>query len=322
MNSLWAIRNIVINSTAEVKTKCVKGLGVPWLKHILYSEQEYPYLSRMLDREDGNLTPIRMSTPNAAGEQVDLLNAVDVDSRASSQPPDDEGDEDTMMSESVGSLSRSESNLRGKGPPKKKQTFDLAELQNAFQLSDLPNDVIIVKIVLEFLRNLMMGDNAIEMIDHVLYEFGQEEFFRILKSKLRPKVLNAFARDRKSNDTNGMRQVQPNAEVLTCVIYLLNHIATGTTKHKQMLINQPKLLESLVPLMSHPECEVRVACCWVVHNLAWEDDASDKPACRERARRLYEMNFQEKLRELEQDQELNCRERAKSAMNVFTNALR
>ena len=272
------------------------------------------------------MTPIRMSTPNAAGEQVDLLNAVDIDSRASSQAPEDDGDEDTMMSESVGSL-RSESNLRGKGPSSKKRTtFDLAELQDAFHASDLPNDVVIVKIVLEFLRNLMMGDNALDMIDHVLYEFGADDFFRILTSKLRPKILGAppprDGNSKRIEANGGARQVQPNSEILTCVIYLLNHIATGSSKHKQILINQPKLLESLVPLMSHPECEVRVAICWVVHNLAWVDNDADKAACRERARRLYEMNFQEKLRELEHDQELNCRERAKSAMSVFTAALR
>ena len=39
-------------------------------------------------------TPIRMSTPNAVGEQVDLLNAVVEDFRESSQEAEEDGEED------------------------------------------------------------------------------------------------------------------------------------------------------------------------------------------------------------------------------------
>ena len=314
----------MVNATTGVKISCLEELGVNWLKQVISNEPESPTTSRTNDRDDGNGTPIRMSTPNAAGEQVDLLNAVDDGSRESSQVPEDDGDEDLKMSDSVGSLSRSEGDLKSHlTPTKSRPSLSVQENRAPFnQLQDIPDEVAIVKQGLEFIRNLMLGANIAEMIDHVFREVGQDEFFRILTSKLRPKVLNAFNRDRKSSESNGIRHIQPPPEILISALYVIVHIAAGHPRHRQILINQPKLLELIIPLFNHRDQEIRASCAWIVYNLTWEDDASDKPGCRERARRLMDLGFYQKLREMEEDTDLNCKERAKTALHTMAAVLR
>ena len=324
LNSLWALKHLVVNATTGVKISCLEELGVNWLKQVISNEPESPTTARISDRDEGNGTPIRMSTPNAAGERVDLLNAVDECSRESSQVPEEDGDEDLKMSDSVGSLSKSEGDLKPQlTPTKTRPTLNVPENRAPLHhIQDVPDEIAIVKQGLEFVRNLMLGANIAEMIDHVFREVGQDEFFRILTSKLRPKVLNAFNRDRKSSESNGIRHIQSPPEILISALYVLVHIAAGHPRHRQILINQPKLLELIIPLFNHHDQEIRASCAWIVYNLTWEDDASDKPGCRERARRLMDLGFYQKLREMEDDTDLNCKERAKTALHTMAAVLR
>ena len=324
LNSLWALKHLVVNAATGIRISCLEELGVNWLKQVINSDPESFTAPRTSDRDEGNGTPIRMSTPNAAGEQVDLLNAVDDGSRETSQTPEEDGDEDLKMSDSVGSLSKSDGDIRPQFiHTKSRSTLSpQASRTSSSQGQDLPDEIAIVKQGIEFIRNLILGPNNSEMIDHVFREIGQDEFFRILTSKMRPKVLNAFNRDRKSSETNGIRHIQPSAEILISTLYVVIHIAAGHPRHRQILISQPKLLELIVPLFSHSNQEIRACCAWIVYNLTWEDDASDKPGCRERARRLMDLGFYQKLKDLEEkDPDLNCKERAKTALHTLTKAL-
>ncbi|KAG8526321.1 uncharacterized protein KY384_000314 [Bacidia gigantensis] len=318
LNSLWALKHLVVNASSKLKKECAEGLGIGWLRQIINSDPEVPSTPsffRTGDRDDGNLTPIRMSTPNAAGEQVDLLNAVE-DSRESSQAPEDDVEEDTRMSDSIGSLSKNDLNLRPRatvtrnGPP-------LSLSQPLELLPDVPDEAGIVKQALEFVRNLMLGNDIEGMIDFVFQQIGQDEFFRIIASKIKPRALNAFGGDRRSLDSSRIRSTSPHSDILTSAVYCLVHIAAGGPRHKNLFIHQTKLLESLPPLLSHPDPEIRVSCSWVPYNLSWDNDSADSVGCRDRARRLKEMGFVEKLQEMGKDSDLNCRERAKSTLDVM-----
>ena len=323
LNSLWALKHLVVNATTGVKISCLEELGVNWLKQVISSDPESFAAPRTGDRDEGNGTPIRMSTPNAAGEQVDLLNAVDDGSRETSQTPEEDADEDLKMPDSVGLFGKSDGNVKLHFPhTKSRPGLSAQSSRTPSQGQDVPDEIAIVKQGLEFVRNLMLGPNISEMIDHVFREIGQDEFFRILISKMRPKVLNAFNRDRKSSEANGVRHIQPSAEILISALCIVVHIAAGHPRHRQLLINQPKLLELIVPLFNHTNQEIRALCTWIVSNLTWEDDASDKPGCRERARRLKDLGFCQKLKDMEdKDTDLNCKERAKSALHTIAAVL-
>ena len=324
LNSMWALKHLVVNATSTVKIDCLAELGAGWLRQVISNEPDVLSISRPTDREEENCTPIRMSTPNAAGEQVDLLNAVEEDSEESSQAPEEDGDEDLKMSDSVGALSKVEGDMKPHGISLIcRPSLDLSErVSPHYQGSDLSSEIAIVKEGLEFVRNLMMGNNVTEMIDHVFHEIGQDEFFKILSSKLRTKALNAFNRDRKSSESTGVRQIQPQPEILKSACYILVHIAASQPRHRQLLINQPKLLELIVPLFNHPEQEIRACCAWIVINLTWEDDTSDKPACKARARHLKGLGVYEKLEAMEEDSDLNCKERCKNALHQMSSLLR
>ena len=324
LNSMWALKHLVVNANPTIKMDCLAELDVSWLRQLISNEPDFPSNTRQTDREDGNGTPIRMSTPNAAGEQVDLLNAVEEDSRESSQCLEEDGDEDLKMSDSVGSLSKGESDLK----PRATSTKGLSMLGSSecnlrhHAGPDLPDEIAIVKEGLEFVRNIMMGSNLSEMIDHVFREMGQDELFKILSAKMRPKVLNAFNRDRRSSDNNGVRHIQPQPDILKSSCYILVHIAASHTSHRQQLINQRGLLELIVPLFNHPDQEVRACCAWIVINLTWEDDASDRAACKARARHLMHLGVYEKLEAMENDPDLNCKERCKNALHQMSSLLR
>jgi len=98
------------------------------------------------------------------------------------------------------------------------------------------------------------------------------------------------------------------------VLYIIVHIAAGLPRHRQMLISQSELLKLVVPLFKHSHNDVRSSCIWLVINLTWTDDQSDKLHCKSRAHELQKLGVCQKLAELESDPEMDIRERTKSAM--------
>ncbi len=332
LNSMWALKHLVVGASTAVKMTCLDELGASWLKQVVSDEPEVAALStahRHGDRDDGSTTPIRMSTPNAAGEQVDLLNAVDDGSRPPSQDREEDGEEDLQMSDSIGALSRAELDQKqqamtpahGRTNPSE-TTGEVKGLKSSQSALTLPDEIAIVKEGLEFIRNIIMGPNAAEMIDHVFSKLGQDKVFDILATKIRPKVLNAFNRDRRSSENNGVRHIQPQTDILKSACYIIVHIAAGAPRHRQLLISQTELLKLLVPLFNHPNEEIRCCCAWLIINLTWEDDASDKANCKSRAKTLMSLGMFEKLEAMEHDSDLNCRERCKSALHQMSTLLR
>ena len=104
-------------------------------------------------------------------------------------------------------------------------------------------------------------------------------------------------------------------ELLLTTVFILVHIAAGTPRHRSILISEQTLLRSVLPLFSHTDRRLRVACVWLVSNLTWVDNASDTPAARIRALELRALGFEERLRVAASDPELDVRERAKTALD-------
>ena len=338
LNSLWAFKHLMINSSAELRIQCLARLGAPWLKQIISNDQSTTdnldnnsFFHRQMDREDGNTTPMRMSTPNAAGEQVDLLNAVDIDSRESSQPLEEDNDQDTRMSDSFASLNQSDD-----GPPQQSSSRSLPRKPRPTNLnlnsvdpgsvrfSELPDEVAIVQQALEVVGNLMLAPEDTQMIDHVFREFGQDDLFKILVSKLRPRVLitntpsTLHDRNKATHHT-----IPPHPSILLATIRCICNIAANR-QHKNLIMPQttPRLLEFLLPCLSHADPQIRATGCWVIVNLTWDEDAADQGESRARTKKLVELGFYERVREMERDGSVDVKERSRNALQQMQSGLR
>lgn len=344
LNSVWALKHLVLTAPNSLKMTCLEELGPGWLQQIMSNDSEDTVIisGSRVDKDAGLGTPIAMGTPNAAGEQVDLLNAVE-ESRASSQAFDDEeeedddddeddGDEDLKMADSIGPLSRpgpdAKQNLLVSHPTNARSAkLEATRLANTNDGEPSPtshsrtDDLAIQKEGLDFVRNLICGPGASEMIDYMFRELGQDKIFDMLAGKLRPKVPSAVNRDRRSNEI-GVKHLQPQPEIITSVCYIIVHIAAGSPKHRQLLISQGELLKLLVPLFTHTHREVRGCCAWLVINLTCVDDQSDQLNCRNRAHELTQLGVHEQLQKLESDPELDVRERTKTAIHQMSQLMR
>jgi hypothetical protein len=179
------------------------------------------------------------------------------------------------------------------------------------------DDIAVQEQGLDFIRNLIGGAGqggaeTTEMIDFLFQSLGQDRVFEILISKLKPKVINPY--NRRHSSSPDTKIIPPQAEIIIAVAYIMVHMAASVPRHRQLVIAQTDLLKLLVPQFNHHSIEIRLALCWLCTNLTWLDDQTDGPACKQRAAELRKLGFLGKLEMLEQDPELNVRERAKSAL--------
>lgn len=333
LNSIWALKHLVHAASNSLKMSCLEELGPGWLKQIICSDTDYPPYHggyRSIDRETNGGTLIAMGTPNAAGEQVDLLNAVEEESTGSSQEVEDDEDEVNMI-DSIGALSKVDPDHKKRRSP---ATFDGKRSSNSdrqrysdvsqtdFEAAALArmDDMLVQEQGLNFIRNLICGPDSSEMVDYLFREFGQDKLFDILAAKLRPRVFD-FHRDRRSVG-NSVKYIPPQQEIVASVCYILVHLAASQPRHRQLLISQSELLKLVVPLFNHPLMEIRQCCAWIIINLTHMDDSSDKLHCKTRAHELRKLGVYEKLEELESDPETDLRERAKQAIHQMQELLR
>ena len=174
------------------------------------------------------------------------------------------------------------------------------------------DDIAVQEQTYDVIRNIICGTGATEMIDYLFKEIGQEAFLDALADNLRPLSVQISHR---REDHDGTIQVP--VEILTSVSALVIHIAAGLPRHRQLLVSHKDLLRSLIDHLVHPHREVRVSCVWVVINLIYEEDQSGHEGCRERAKHLKDLGVIERLVGLEEDPDLDVRERTKTAIHLL-----
>jgi hypothetical protein len=302
LNALWALKHFVHGVSNEMKRHCLEELGQGWLVQLICD-----------DTEDEALLSSRGKTEL-------------------SRIPNDEMDEDVEMDQfedrvdtAFGiSFGRSNNSRPSSSRSKSVQQAELrlAALRDAETnpaRKARKDDIAVQEQGLDFIRNLIGSagnggtSDTTEMIDFLFNALGQDRVFEILASKLRPRIINSYS-NRRNSSTSEARRVPPQPEIIIAVAYILVHMAASVPRHRQLVIAQTELLRLLVPQFSHPSIEVRLALCWLVTNLTWVDDQGDREACAARADELKKLGFLSKLEMLEQDPELNVRERAKSAL--------
>ena len=329
LNSMWALKHVIAGASNSVKMTCLEQLKPSWLKQILDQDIDpaSPLLGRYLGLRDELATPMKLSTSNAAGEQVNLLNAVVEATQEPLRMMDEDRDEDLQMSDNVGGVGES-SNFATKDQGRTPMILSDEREMGLFETPalshkerTLTDEVAIQKEALEIVRNLICGENAPEMIDHMFRQFGQSEIFAMLAAKLRPRTPDPFNRERKSAQ-GGLQQIQPQPEIIVSVCYTLVHFAAGNPRQRQIMIQQTEILQLLATLFTHLSREVRTCCAWFVINLTWVEDAGDKGNAKGRARELARRGFFDKLEIMEKtDESLDCKERAKTAREQMRHLL-
>jgi armadillo repeat-containing protein 8 len=286
----------------------------------------------------GDSAKSHLAAPNALGEKVDLLNdepTMDLDDATSS-------DDDSLYK---GAEKDSPKYRYG---PAEEFTARLRPLKNAEENPSFiarRNAIRIQHHALDFLRNVLVEptSNHIHLVDQLLTTMGLNRFFEVIISKIRPRstipmpgtsgkrptlttpstgsVNSADPNHHHNHTSTSTSFIDPNLychpDIVHSSIYILMHIASGTTAHRHLIMSQPALLSSIAPLFSHPDDRIRVACCWLVHNLLWESDASDKKAARTRAAELRRAGIEEEIRRAMSDEVPDVKERAKSIAEMF-----
>ncbi|KAH6717910.1 armadillo-type protein [Leptodontidium sp. MPI-SDFR-AT-0119] len=294
LNAVWSLKHFVHGVSNDMKRQCLEEIGPGWLVQLICDDTEDEALLNSRGRFD----------------------------RDSSRT--DEMDEDVVMDQFEEQVDAAFGRINSR-PSSRSKSIQQAEARLAALRDAETNparrarkdDIAVQEQGLDFIRNLIGGAGqggtaeTPEMIDFLFSALGQDRVFEILASKLKPKMINPYNR----GSPNSERKIlPPQAEIIIAVGYILVHMAASIPRHRQIVIAQTDLLKLLVPQFNHPNIEVRLALCWLVSNLTWMDDQNDGQACAQRANELKKLGFLSKIEMLEQDPELNVRERAKSAV--------
>ena len=298
LNAVWALKHFVNAVTNDLKRQCVEELGQGWLVQLICDDTEDEALLSSREKSDKGVADEEMDEDvemDQFEEQVEAAFAGTFGRSNNSRPSSSRSKSIEQAELRLAALRDAETN-----PARKARKDDIAVQEQG----------------LSFIRNLIgptgpgASSEVTEMVDFLFNSLGQERFFEILASKLRPKVINPY--NRRNNTETRVQPPQP--EIINAVAMILVHLAASIPRHRQIVIAQTELLKLLVPQFHHPNIEIRLSLCHLATNLAWKDDPSDSKACMQRAKELQGLEFLQKLEMLEQDGELNVRERAKSAV--------
>lgn len=283
MESLWALKQLVANAPRKLKQEVVDELGISWIKLLIGTD---PY----------DIPP---------GEVIGLVERV--------YPPRSgyaELSDDVVMSEdSDGEESMSYADTT---------SDQLADSDDDFDRHTPEEDLAIQMQLLDVLRNAFvtsaMSESATELVEYVLQGMGIEDFFRIMKTRLSPKT--AYGPTRQDNHI-----IDAPVGVVIRVMYIILHVAACSQKWRMVIASDQELLKKFTGLASHEDREVRANCCWLAINLMFDDEGSDRPSCKHRAKELSRMGYRLHIQKLENDSDLDVRERAKTAMLLFSSLL-
>ncbi|KAJ5477329.1 hypothetical protein N7539_007473 [Penicillium diatomitis] len=300
IESLWALKHVVYNSPNDIRIKVIEALTPGWIRDIISSDQVTALARRGIEDEADQSSAIAMGRANSFGEQVDILNPVD----DSSEQGDDSNMSDTTPSSRM-SLDRF--------LPDARRQRKLA-LQGSLEQStqSRQDDIAVQEQLFNLLRNIICGDGATEMIDYLLREIGEDELFTAIANNLRPRTIQLP--HRRDVPT---RPILVPSEILISASALLIHLGAGLPRHRQLVMDHPDVLMALTNYFNHSNREVRLNCVWSIINLIYMEDSSDRDGCRSRASRLKTMGISDLLARLENDPDIDVKERTKTAVHLM-----
>jgi len=330
--SLWALKHLMDASSNDIKYECLDNIGTGWLIQTIIGESKDGLPPTGQSRLS---TPIGMGTPNAAGEQVDMLNPVEY--------PAMDVDEDSIMSD----YDEDETNApTSTYPESRRRLRTIKEAEQSPSIRAYKNDMRVQEQAIDFIRNVFShagpGPETAEVMDRVLRSLGTERLFEILISKLAHKPYSSSSQEHQQQpqgkrptlttpSTSAYSHPPPAPtpppaaqlqyyyppEIIHSALNVLVHIANGESRHRTLVVSQPGLTHAVIPLFTHPDPKIRVSCCWLVLNLTYSEHSGDWADTARRARELRNCGVERAMRGLLNDSHLDCRERARAAVEAF-----
>jgi hypothetical protein len=289
---------MVYDTANDIRMNIVQTLSPEWIMQVI-SQDPVRVVSQRGMEEEVDATGIAMGRSNSAGEQVDILN-----------PMGDaaEWDEDQKMTDTMPSSKMSLDMFLPDARRRRKLVLHGSLAQTTQSRQD---DIAVQEQTFDLLRNMICGRDAPEMIEYLFRELGQDEFLNTIAETLRPRSIELPHRREPSTP------LQIPHEIVSAASALIIHIAAGHPRHRRLVAFHPTLMPTLGNYFAHSHKDVRSNCVWVVINLVYEEDQTDREGCRERSARLRILGFAEKLLHLEDDSELDTRERTKTALHLL-----
>jgi armadillo repeat-containing protein 8 len=287
LDSIWALKHLVYNSSNDLKFNIIQELKPEWIKHLMATDPE--------DITPG--TVVGMGITHGFGEDV--------------VPKREDGSVDTVMQESpaLQAWNRHTAERRAQNVS-----------DDDYSKHTVKDDIMIQAQLLDLVRNLICGDGADEVVEHVFKEFNQKDFFAILAQRLRPRN---GSRSSNGNDSRKgtPKPTSPPTEIVNSVLVIIVHIAAALPRYRSLIIGQTEIMKLVLGMFSHTNCEVRRNAIWITINLMYHDDSQDKLECRRRAKELERLGFVDKVVGLKEDVDLDVRERTKTALSLFSDLL-
>ncbi|CAG8447099.1 5635_t:CDS:10 [Scutellospora calospora] len=105
-------------------------------------------------------------------------------------------------------------------------------------------------------------------------------------------------------------------EIIKQILFVINNIATGNERHKKTIMARTNILTHIKNYMSHQNPEIRVAAVWCLINLTWMEDRHSSSQLR--VRELRQFGFEDIVKNMADDENLDVREKVKMALVQFS----
>jgi armadillo repeat-containing protein 8 len=151
LESLWALKHVVLQSSNDIKIRVVQELGADWIKQLISTDPS--------DIPEGTVVGVLASSRTANGYEHSNINEI-----------------------------KNASPERHKKSAVKRRQQALTD-EVVSPIHTVEDDVAIQAELFDLIRNLICGEEAAEMIDYVLKTIGQKDFFEILLDRIRPKTI-------------------------------------------------------------------------------------------------------------------------------------
>jgi hypothetical protein len=151
LESLWALKHLVLHSANDIKIRVVQELGPDWIKQLISIDPS--------DVPEGTVIGVLASSRTTNG----------------------------FEHSNVGEVKNTNSERHKKSAVKRRQQA-LSE-EACSSIHTIEDDTAIQAELFDLIRNLICGGETAEMIDYVLKAIGQKDFFEIVLDRIRPKTI-------------------------------------------------------------------------------------------------------------------------------------
>ena len=151
LESLWALKHLVLYSGNDLKIRIVQELGPDWIKQLISTDPS--------DIPEGTVIGV------VAGSRT--TNAFEYSN--------------------ANEIGNSGSERHRKNAVKRRQHMWTEEASSS--VHTVEDDTAIQAELFDLIRNLICGEETAEMIDYVLKAIGQKDFFEIILDRIRPKTI-------------------------------------------------------------------------------------------------------------------------------------